>query len=303
MRPRGEMAALAMGQHGVVSHGQLLALGYSRGAIGRLAGAGWLHRLHRGVYAVGHAAVSRHGLCLAAVLACGENAVASHQSAAWLWGLSPRFAAMPHVTAPRRGHVRATIHLHHSTIFEEADLTTCDGVPVTSVPRTSLDMAAVSARKGVEGLLEKAERMSLLEVTEIEAILARSGRHPGRRILRQALAIYRDPVMTRARSERLLLAIVRRAGLPRPAINYSIAGMEIDAYWETERFAVEVDGYATHGTRAAFERDPLRIEELKLLGIDAIRITASRIEREPSQVGQRLRALLQARRRALHPRR
>jgi very-short-patch-repair endonuclease len=203
------------------------------------------------------------------------------------------------VTAPRRGHVKDAIHLHHSTILEEEDLDVCNAVPVTSVARTLLDQASTQARKRVESLIERAERCGLLEVDSINAILARSGRHRGRKNLRSAVDIYREPVMSRARSERLLLAIVKRAGLPRPAINSFVAGHEIDAYWERERFAVEIDGYETHGTRAAFERDPIRIEDLKLQGIDAIRITARRVEREPDQVVERLRALLRGRRRAL----
>lgn len=148
-------------------------------------------------------------------------------------------------------------------------------------------------------MLEKAERLGLLDVDAIDLTIARSGRHPGRKRLFIATAIYRDTAMTRARTERLFIALVRRAGLPRPAINYFIAGHEIDAYWEQERFAVELDGYETHGTRAAFERDPVRIEELKLAGIDAIRITARRIEREPGEVAIRLRYLLAQRRRIL----
>ena len=299
VRPHWELADLARRQHGIASHGQLRELGYSHGAIGRAAAAGRIHRLHRGVYAIGHSSVSRHGICLAAVLACGDQAVASHQSAAWLWGLSPRFASPPHVTTPRRGHIRATVHLHHSTIFEEEDLSAYEGVPVTSVARTLLDQASVLPRKGVEGLLETAERRGLLEVDALDSLIARSGRHPGRKNLRIATSIYRDPAMTRARSERLLLAVVRRARLPRPAVNTFVAGYEVDAYWERERFAVEVDGYETHGTRAAFERDPVRIEDLKLHGIDAIRITARRLEREPNEVAARLRTLLHQRRRAL----
>ncbi len=157
----------------------------------------------------------------------------------------------------------------------------------------------MTTRKRLEGLLERAERLDLIELDAIDSVLARSGRHPGRKKLRAAVEIFRDPVMSRARTERLFVALVRRAGLPRPAINAFVAGYEVDAYWEAERFAVEIDGYETHRTRAAFERDPVRIEDLKLEGIDAIRITARRIEREPDTVGNRLRQLLQQRRRAL----
>jgi very-short-patch-repair endonuclease len=299
VRPHGEMASLAAAQHGVVSHAQLIDLGYSTGAIARALEARRLHRLHRGAYALGHTKVSRHGLCLAAVLSCGGEAVVSHESAAWLWGLSARWPNPPHVTTPIRGHSRRTIRLHHSTILEEEDRTILERVPTTAVARTFLDLS-ISSQRRVESMLERAERLGLLDIGAIDFLIARSGRHPGRKRLLVATAIYRDPAMTRARTERLFIALVRRAGLPRPAINYFIAGHEIDAYWERERFAVELDGYETHGTRAAFERDPIRIEELKLAGIDAIRFTARRIEREPDQVATRLRSLLTQRRQALH---
>lgn len=114
--------------------------------------------------------------------------------------------------------------------------------------------------------------------------------------LRQALEIYRDPVFARSRPERLFLDLVKKAGLPRPAINTYVAGHEIDAYWEKERFAVEVDGWEAHRCRKAFEEDPVRQEELKLAGIDSVRLTARRIEREPEEVAKRLGILLDRRR-------
>ena len=117
--------------------------------------------------------------------------------------------------------------------------------------------------------------------------------------LRAALEIYRDPAFTRSRAERLLLAALRRHGVKRPAVNTFVAGHEVDAYWEKERFAVEVDGWEFHRTRAAFERDPLRQEQLKLAGIDSIRITARRLEREPRAVAERIGTLLERRRREL----
>lgn len=302
VRHHGALAGLAAIQYGVVSQAQLMELGYSEGAVARAVAAGRLHRMHRGVYAVGHPALSRHGRCLAATLACGEGALISHRSAAWLWGLLPDFPAHPEVTVPARGHNKPAVQIHHSTILEEEDQSIFEGVPVTAVARTLLDIAANWTPRRLERTVEKAERLALLDLGAIDSLLARSGRHAGRKRLRVALAIYRDPAMTRSRTERLFVALVRRAGLPRPAVNTFVAGYEIDAYWERERFAVELDGYETHGTRAAFERDPVRIEDLKLAGIDAIRVTARRIEREPDQVAARLRALLNQRRRMLQAR-
>jgi very-short-patch-repair endonuclease len=299
VRPHGALAKLATAQHGIVSQRQLTELGYSEGAVARAVRSGRLHRLHRGVYGVGHLAISRQGRYLAGVLACGEGAMISHGSAAWVWGLSPTWLQIPEVTIPSRGHNRAGIQIHHSTILEEEDRSEFEGIPVTSVSRTLLDSGAMQSDKQLERMVEKAERMGLLDTGAIDSLIVRSGRHAGRKRLRRAMALYLDPVISRARTERAFLDIVKRAKLPRPAINIFVAGHEIDAYWEQERFAVELDGWETHRTRAAFERDPLRIEDLKLAGIDAIRITARRIEQEPGQVAQRLRILLERRRRAL----
>ncbi len=170
---------------------------------------------------------------------------------------------------------------------------------MTGVPRTLLDLAATTRRSLLDHAVQRAERLDLFDIAAIDAILERRRGAPGTVALRQALAIYRDPIFARSRPERLLLDLVKKANLPRPAINTYVEGHEIDAYWERERFAVEVDGWDTHRTRAAFENDPIRQEELKLAGIDSIRLTARRIEREPAVVAKRLGMLLARRRREL----
>lgn len=289
------LAELAGSQYGVVTHGQMRELGYSNGSIARGLRAGRLHLLLRGTYAVGHPNIPPHGRCSAAVLACGEGALLSHDSAAWLWGLDPELPAVPHVTVPRRGHRRGNLRLHHSTILGAEDRTTRERIAVTSVARTLLDLAA-NRRRPISGIIDKAERMDLLDLAALDALLARAGGHRGREPLRLALEIFREPAFTRARSERLILAMVKRAQLPPPKINYFLEGYELDAYWEPERFALEVDGWGTHRTRAAFERDPVRIEDLKLADVEALRITARRLEREPEVVGRRLHILLGRRR-------
>lgn len=296
VRHHDGLARLAGGQHGVVSHQQLLGLGYSEAAIGRGITSQRLHRMHRGAYAVGNPNPSTHGRCLAAVLACGRGAVMSHDSAAWLWGLRSPCPSRTEVTLPARGHRRAGIHIHHSTILESIDQAIREGIPTTSVGRTLLDCAARGRRQRSDSLLERAERLGLLNIPEIEEILARSGRHAGRSRLTESIDLYRDPAFTRAGTERRFLEAVSKAGLPRPAINIFVAGHEVDAYWTKERFAVELDGYETHRTRAAFERDPVRLEDLKLAGIDVIRVTARRLEREPAQIAARLKILLARRR-------
>lgn len=301
MRSHAQLAKVASRQYGVVSHRQLLRLGFSKSAVGRLNSARRIHRVHRGVYAVGHPALTRHGACMAAVLACGSGSVLSHRSAGWLWGLVREYPALVEVAIPTRGHRRTGIRVHHAPALDREDCTTEERLPTTTLPRTLLDIAATASLAQLGRMVERADRLGALDLIEVDATLARNPGAHGSPRLRQALALYREPIFARAPTERRFLALVRKAGLPRPAINAFVAGHEIDAYWERERFAVELDGWDTHRTRAAFERDPLRLEELKLAGIDAIRLTARRIEKEPGRVAERLDLLLSNRRRELNP--
>jgi hypothetical protein len=298
-RTHGALAALASRQHGVVSIQQLEELGYSRYSAARAARSGRLHRLHRGVYAVGHTNLTWEGRCLAAVLACSPNAVASHTSAAWLWGLLRTRPEAFHVTAPSRRHGKAALHLHFASPAAE-DLAVCAGISLTAVPRTLLDLAVTLGPSRLDRAIERSEELRLFDLLAVEALLQRTGGHPGVGRLRAALAIYRnEPAFTRSRLERRFLNLAKAAGLPAPAMNYCEGEYELDAYWPPERFAVELDVYGTHGSRAAFERDRLRQEDLKLRGIEMIRITGPRLAREPRAVIERVGALLAGRRRQL----
>jgi hypothetical protein len=288
MRSHEELARLAAAQYGVVSFQQLRELGFSKGAIWRMSEARRICRIHRGVYGVGHAELSDHGRSLAAVLACGDGAALSHGSAAWLWGLQGACPKPAEVSVPGHGHRRKGVWVRRVTTITDRDRATVEKILTTSLPRTFLDLASTRTQRGTEALLERAERLGRLDLDGIGSILDRSSGVAGASCLRAATEIYRGPVFSRARSERLFLALIKKAGLPRPALNTFVEGHEIDAFWETERFAVEVDGWDTHRTRAAFERDPLRQENLLLAGISSIRVTARRIEREPEQVADRL---------------
>jgi hypothetical protein len=170
---------------------------------------------------------------------------------------------------------------------------------VATVPRTLLDLAASQPRRRLEQALDRTERLGLLDLLAIDALLARAGRHPGIGALRAAVELHRDPAFTRSGLERVFLELVHRAGLPKPAMNLFVAGFELDAYWEAERFAVELDGYESHRGRRAFEEDRTRQEELKLAGIEMIRLTSKRLAHEPEVVARRLAALLERRRREL----
>ncbi len=287
------MAELATKQHGVVSARQLRDLGVSDSAIGREVDAGRLHPLHRGVYAVGHRVLPDRGRCLAAVLASGSSAVLSHRSAGWLWGLTTSLPSPVDVTAPTGRHRHARIRLHRARNLRPEDLDTRDGISVTAVPRTMLDLAVALSPPRIDRLFERADQLELLDLSGIADLLERTRGHRGRRKLRTAAQSYRsEPRFTRSALERRFLELVERSGLPMPLVNLNVVGHEVDMFWPEHRFAVELDGFEHHRTRAAFERDRVRQEDLKLAGIDSIRITARRVREEPDTVMSRLRDLL-----------
>jgi hypothetical protein len=298
--PRGQsLAALAARQHGIVSFWDLAGLGYSKFTVARAVREGRLHRLHRGVYAVGHTDLSPRGKCLAAVKGCGEGALLSHFSAAWLWGLMPTRPLPIHVTTPIPRRARLGLVIHRSRTFIEEDGAEVDGIPVTSVARTALDLAARVRRRSVKRLLQRTEELALFDLPDFESILARNKGHRGMKPLRREIAIYKPPPFTRSGLEERFFELVLASGLPRPATNYVEVGYELDVYWPELRFAVELEVYETHGSRLSFEEDPVRHEELKLAGVEMICVTGPRLYREPDRVMDRLTRLLQMRRREL----
>ena len=289
---------LATRQHGVVATRQLKPLGYSRSSVSKAAKEGRLHRLHRGVYVVGHRRLDWQGHCMAAVLACAP-AVASHASAAYAWGLFRYPPARIQLIVPTERHRKRWCTVHYG-FLAPADIADHDGIPVTSVARTLLDQAAVVSDDRLGRMLERAEELGLFDQRAVDELLGRAGRHPGIQRMKRGLSIYRDdPAFVRSRTEKRFLDLVRRAGLPRPATNVYVEGFELDAYWERERFAVEIDVFETHGTRGAFERDRLREDDLQLQGIEMIRVTGPRLKDEPVAVTRRVGAHLARRRREL----
>lgn len=296
-QPRGrELAELARRQHGVVSIRQLRQrLGYSRDAVEWMVAAGRLHRLHRGVFAVGHTDLSTYGHCLAAVLACGPRALLSHYSAAWLWGLTATQPVPIHVTTPVQRGGRPPIRLHRSRTLNPADRALEKNIPVTSVARTLLDQASFVDERRLRKLLKRSEELRLFDLAAVHDVLERNKGHRGNKRLRRALVIYEPPPFTRSEFEAQFYEAVLAVGLPTPRVNFNVAGMELDLYWPDHRFAVELDLFETHGTRESFEEDRVRREELLLHGIEVINVTGTRFAREPNAVLARLRALLAGR--------
>jgi very-short-patch-repair endonuclease len=290
---------LATRQHGVVTTRQLKALGYVRNSASKAAKVGRLHRVYRGVYVVGHRQLSWNGELMAAVLACSP-AVASHSTACRLLGLF-RSSSVFHLTAPSERRRKRGFVFHLARLRSE-DVTEVDGIPVTSVERTHLDIAA-RWPESLPKMLERAEALEdeegrkLFDLRRFEALLARTKGHRGHGPLSKALLTYRpDPAVIRSNLERRFRDLVRASSLPRPSHNFNVGPYELDCYWPAERFCVELDVYATHGSRRSFEADREREDELLLMGIEVMRVTDVRLEREPRQVLERVAAHLERRR-------
>lgn len=291
------LADLAKRQHGIVSIRQLTGpLGYSEASVHRAVSAGRLHRLYRGVFAVGHTNLSLHAQCLAAVLACGPTALLSHISAAWLWDLTKTPPLPASVTAPQHRKRRPPIRLHEARSLVAEDRALREGIPVTALPRTLLDLAATVRFEWLEKMVEGSEDLELFDLRAVEDLLARTVGHPGHGRLRKAIALYKPSSFTRSGLERRFLELCLEAGLPQPRTNFVIHGFELDCYWPESRFAVELDVFETHGSRAAFERDRKRQEDLLLAGIGMTRVTGPRLEQEPREVIRRVALLLEQRR-------
>jgi very-short-patch-repair endonuclease len=285
------VAALAARQFGVVSVAQLRELGLARGAIAHRIRRGRLHPLHRGVYAVGHANVPYRGTLWSAVLAC-PGAVLSHRSAAALWDLLPPPAGPVHLTTARANESTARLRVHAACLHPE-DVTRHAGLPLTTVARTLLDLADVLTPHRLERACHRAEHLRLLDARAVDAVLARS---PGRRtrVLRRAVDTLaaRDPDVTRSELEERFLALVARAGLPRPRVNARVAGLEVDFLWPERRLVVETDGMAVHATPAAVQRDRERDRVLLLARHRVARFTWHDLTRRPHDAVATLRALL-----------
>jgi very-short-patch-repair endonuclease len=288
---RGDRAlmAIAARRHGVVTLAELEAAGLGRGAVAHRVAEGRLRRLHRGVYLVGplHGPRTKE---VAAVLACGESAVLSHGSAAALWGMVPVWRGVPHVTVvggqPRPSGVR----VHRVRRLHVPDVARREGVPVTAPGRTLLDLATVLPQSDLDRAVEEAQVQRLVSRATLTALLARSRGHRGVGAL--GAALLSEPALTRSEAEARMLAMIRSADLPAPRTNASLHGHEVDLLWPDQRLVLEIDGFAFHSTREAFERDRRRDAQLHAHGYRVMRVTWRQIVEEPEAVIARLAAAL-----------
>jgi very-short-patch-repair endonuclease len=290
------LAEIAAKQWGVVSRQQLHALGLGRGAIGHRLRTARLHRLHPGVYAVGHTHVAQRGRWLAAVLAYGTGAALSHLDAAALYELRRRHAGKVHVTVPgRRGHSQGEIVVHSVRHLHRDDVTIRDGIPVTSVGRTLLYLAEVVAGSELRRALQSAERLQLFDLAAMTSLLHRSRGRRGLKPLGAALAEFAGPPpITRSELEEIFIDFVRAHDLRPPAMNALVEGYEVDAFWPEHRLVVELDSRGFHDNAVAFEEDRARDTRLQVAGYRVLRITYRRMIERPAEVARTIRALTEA---------
>lgn len=285
---------LAARQHGVISLSQLKSLGLGRSGVQRRVAAGKLQRLHRGVYAIGLGRRSVEATYLAAVLACGPGAVLSHRSAADHLGLRPCSRRAVDVTAPgRSGKQREGIDVHRATGLDERDVKAVRGIPTTTVARTLLDLATAIDKTALERAVEQAEKLRIFDLAAVVDVTTRAGNRRAASKLNDAIAAYTpEPAFTRSELEKRFLALCRAAGVPLPRTNNVTRSDEIDFTWPDRRLMVEADSLRHHGTRAAFERDRRRDQQLTAAGWRVVRFTWRQVHDAPAEVAATLRSLL-----------
>jgi hypothetical protein len=287
--PDRAIARCASAQHGVITRAQLFEVGISAGAVDYRLKIGRLLPIYHGVYAVGHRPPSPLARAAAAVLACGSGAALSHGSALTLWGLARRWAFPLEVTAPARRRP-AGLRVHRSRLLTAPDVTTHFGIRVTIAARTLLDVADRLDDAALARAVNDARLARHLRPADLATLAARSPGRSGVARLRSLFVAGEAP--TRSELEDAFLAFVAHYGLPRPEVNLTVAGHEVDAYFREHRLAIELDGYKHHGERPAFEADRDRDADLLAAGIPTVRITWKRLIGAPAREDARLRAIL-----------
>lgn len=286
------MAAIASEQHGLILSWQLAVAGIDHDGAHERARRGALHRAYHGVYRVGHRAPSLLSDLLAAVLAAGPKAALSHLAAARLWGLVDEHGQAIDVTARMNRRSRAELRLHRLPTLDVRDLAARERVPCTSLALTVLDVAGCTGEQAAHAALDEARFKHRSVDAELRRLRGRYPRRRGWSSLDAITAAERGPGYSRNDAERLLLRIIRGAGLPEPLRNHRVHGFELDLYWPERGLAVELDGRAAHGRPRSIERDRARDTDLAALGIDVRRFSWRQISERRLWVAARLGAAL-----------
>lgn len=293
-----QIAAIASRQGGVISRAQLFALGLTASAIAGRLRTGRLHRVARGVYAVGHTHLCGDAHCWIAILTMGEGAALSHRSAAALWGMLPRPATVVHVTVPGRGgrSRRKGLRIHRPTALLPEDLTVRHDFPATSLARTFLDIAATEPRRVVERALDGADTERVFDRRLLEARIPRGSGVAGARLLWSVLDEHLPgTTISRSDYEEGMLALCRRYALPHPVMNQHIGMWEADFLWPDYRLVVEVQSTKYHATSQRMARDSIKEGELMAAGYLVLHVVDRHIVHEPERVATLVAGVLRQR--------
>jgi uncharacterized protein DUF559 len=295
--PDRRIGEMAYRQHGAVARWQLVDLGLSDEMIEYRVHSGRLHRVLRGVFAVGHARLSREGRWSAAVLASGRRAALSHGDAAALWEIAAARGTVIHVSTPSRsGRAPAPgrIRLHRIGTLTADEVTTHDAIRVTTPARTLLDLAAVVRPRRLEEALAQADRLGLFDLVDVRRVLDAHRRQHGAPALRGLLLRLagEEAAQTRSRLEVAMLQLCDDYGLPTPVANLAIAGLLVDFHWPGTDLIVETDGFTYHRMPTAFENDRERDQVLLLAGYRVARFSYNQVIRQRRRTAGRLHDLL-----------
>ena len=281
--PRDRLIAELAGlQYGVVARRQLLAMGIGAGAIETRLERHFLHRLHRGVYAVGHLALVPLAREMAAVLAAGPGAFVSHRSAAVVWHLlKGQEDDLIDVTVTGLGRGgRAGLRIHRSRLVTTPEVRHLRALPVSAPARTLIDLAEAASDRELERAFHEALARNLFNVPYLQREMERFRGRRGVTRLRRILDASDGPLLTRSEAEERFLALVRESELPVPELNVLLHGYEVDFLWREQRLVVEVDGFRFHSSRHAFERDRRRDADLQAAGYSVLRLTWRQVVNE-----------------------
>lgn len=285
------LARIATSAHGLVTRRELLRAGVTAGEIRHRLRVGSLLREYPGVYRVGHQAPSLEARYLGAVLACGEGAVLCGRAAAYLLGLIKGRAPVHEVTAPTRRRIPGVV-THRTRYADPLDTMVWRQIPVTTVARTLVDLAATSPLAALAQACHEAWTRHRTTPDQIEAVLARRPSSPGAARLRAVLR--GDARVTLSGLERRFLTLLRQAGLPLPQTNRPAGGRRVDCRWPEHKLTVELDSYRYHGSRHAWELDRRREREAFARGDDFRRYTHGDVFDHPRLMLSELRRLLGA---------
>ncbi|HUR86450.1 MAG TPA: type IV toxin-antitoxin system AbiEi family antitoxin domain-containing protein [Solirubrobacteraceae bacterium] len=292
--PDVRVAEVAREQHGIISAAQLAACGVSATMISRRVRDGRLHRVHRGVYAVGHAALTIRARFVAAVLACGDQAVLSHRAAAVYWGFERWEDREPEVMVTGAARRVEGVRVRRSRTLDRRDIARRHGILISSPARTILDLATVLPPRALRRAARQAQAEQQVNVRQLIDVLTRNPGHQGARAVRALVAD--GPAPTRSELEDLALDLLGDAGIERPEVNPTLhldgRAIKPDLLWADVRLVVELDGAAWHDERLAREDDAERQASLEANGYRVLRITWRQLLDEPRQTLARIRAAL-----------